>query len=194
MVFMEHGFEAFLFAHVDTCKMAPSRSFAAGTFIRQFVSSIQHQGSETPYSLDWHRPFLWHTRDFEARLIHTCDIAKSQWPASCFTMRAKLPAWIRESCFLLHPSKAYTYMQLTHARHLTFLAQINKHSLGSVRDICIVRQFSLLFLLFSAPNTPLCTTQIKGSVYSFTGTKCLAKTKVHTKITSFISLLCEWHN
>ena len=50
MVFVELGIEALLFARVDAHKMAPSCTLAAGTYIRQFMSGIQHQGSETPCS------------------------------------------------------------------------------------------------------------------------------------------------
>ena len=47
MVFMELGIEALHPARGDTRKMGLSRFLAAGTFIRQFVSGIQHQGSPT---------------------------------------------------------------------------------------------------------------------------------------------------
>ena len=51
MVFMERGIKALLFARVDVRKMAPNRSLAAGTFVRQFVSGVQHQGSPTVVQL-----------------------------------------------------------------------------------------------------------------------------------------------
>ena len=44
---MERGIKVLLFARVDARKMVPSRSLAAGTFVRQFVSGIQQKGSPT---------------------------------------------------------------------------------------------------------------------------------------------------
>ena len=49
---MELGIEALRAARVDAPKMAPSRSLATGkTYVRQFVSGIRHQGSETTVRL-----------------------------------------------------------------------------------------------------------------------------------------------
>ena len=52
MVSVEHGIEKQSPACVDAPKMVPSHSLAAGkTYVRQFVSGIQHQGSETAMQL-----------------------------------------------------------------------------------------------------------------------------------------------
>ena len=48
---MELGIEVLRFARGDACKMVPSRSLAAGMFVKQFVSGVQHEGSETPVQL-----------------------------------------------------------------------------------------------------------------------------------------------
>ena len=72
--------------------MVPNRSLAAGTFVRQFVSGIQHQGSPTVMQLhllclpipgtlqNGAVPFgdMHETPGFVSH-----DPTKSQWPASC---------------------------------------------------------------------------------------------------------------
>ena len=92
MVFVELEIEAIHPACEDACKMAPSRSLGAGTFVKQIMSGTQHQGSPTIVRL-LHRsssPMPWlcrispfpsvtHTRP--RGLSHTTS--QSRWPVSC---------------------------------------------------------------------------------------------------------------
>ena len=102
MVFMELGIETLLPACADAHKMVPSCSLAVGKmYFRQFVSGIQHPGSETAMQL-LHRsclPMPRHSAEWrhlfgdihEASMSISYDSTTSQWPASCSTTRANSP-------------------------------------------------------------------------------------------------------
>ena len=149
MVFLERGNEALLFAHVDACKMVPSRSLAAGTFVRQFVSGIQHQGPETPCNC-----FVRRSSSPTRYLTYTRLGVRSSRPnqepkARVFLHYASqiTSARIQELCHLLHASKESQSQRPDLTRHL-----LASSSLDRVRPLLCTQPF--LFTLTSCVHSP----------------------------------------
>jgi len=130
MVFVELGIEALLFARVDTHKWHQvallQREHTSGNSWAVFNTKARRPRAAAPCVDCHHQPAVWHTRGSEACRIQP---AKSRWPASRFTTRAKSPQHEDENraMFFMHRRKA--------SRKALFFQAISE--LRSLLTVCV---------------------------------------------------------